>query len=166
MSTVKTKPPRFRPGDWVTFRYGVMPVIAQIIEDRGPLAGGGRRLYRIRLEWEHDASHCFEMPEQDLEKIVPDEGAMARYREQEGLKDAVLQYLKQGGLVKILRTNIQGDRPVESHPKAWLTCSPRRRVSYTLTPGPAAIGSGATVPFWALEEDQIRPHKRPDSWPS
>ena len=159
MSTVKARPPKFRLGDWVTFKYGVWPVVAQIVEDRGPLGAGRRRLYRIRFDQELNEPISFEMPEDEMEKLVPDKDALSHYLKQEGLKDAILRYLKQGGLVEILRTNIQGGR-IQNQPKVWLTHSPRGEVSYTFTSERGLIGNGAIVPFWALHEDRILPHKK------
>lgn len=42
--------PKFKVGDWVSFLYGARPCVAQIIEDRGMLGAGGRRMYRVYLE--------------------------------------------------------------------------------------------------------------------
>ena len=133
MNTAKASPPKFRLGDWVTFKYGVRPVFAQIIEDRGPLGVGRRRLYRIRLAREFDESPSFEMPEDEMEKVVPD-------------KVAVMQYLKQGGLKKILLANTQGG-PIQNQPKVWLTYDPRGEISHTFEAELGLVGAGATVPF-------------------
>ena len=111
MSTVGVKPPKFRVGDWVTFQYGARRVFAQVIEDRGPLGVNRRRLYRIRLDQDLNDPIAFEMPEDDLEKALPD-------------KNAVIAYLKQGGLVRILQTNLQGGK---NQPRVWLTLSPLRK---------------------------------------
>jgi hypothetical protein len=142
MSIVRARPPKFRLGDWVKFLYGVRPVFAQIIEDRGPLGRDRRRLYRIRLDWDLDESTEFEMPEDEMEKVVPD-------------KASILRYLKQGGLIEILQTNTQGG-PIQNQPKVWLTFSPRGEVSYTQLAERGLIGSGATVPFYGFD-----PRKRP-----
>jgi len=139
MSTVRARTPKFRLGEWVTFQYGVRPVFAQIIEDRGRLGANGRRLYRIRIDWDFNESSDFEMPEDEMEKAVPD-------------KAAVLRYLKQGGLVEILRTNLHGGN---NQPRAWLTLSPRGEVSYTSMAERGLIGNGAVVPFWALHENKV-----------
>lgn len=142
MSTVRAKPAKFRLGDWVTFQYGVRPVFAQIIEDRGPLGRERRRLYRIRLDQELNEPIDFEMPEDEMERAVPD-------------KDAILDYLKQGGLIEILRTNLQGGR---NQPRLWLTYNARGELSYTFEAERGLIGRGDIVPFWALDlnSDKIR----------
>jgi hypothetical protein len=42
-------PGPFREGDRVQMLWGVTPVEAVVIEDRGNLGVGGRRFYRVRL---------------------------------------------------------------------------------------------------------------------
>lgn len=64
MSARKEKKPQFKVGDWVSFQWGVKDAMAQVIEDRGPIGVGGRRLYRIQPELEY--MEPFEMPEVDL----------------------------------------------------------------------------------------------------
>jgi hypothetical protein len=149
MGHLKANPPKFRLGDWVTFRYGVRPVHAQIIEDRGQLGADRRRLYRIRFEQELDLELNepveFEMPEDEMEKSVPD-------------RAAILRYLSQGGLIEILRTNLSGGK---DQPRVWLTYNPRGELSYTFTAERGLMGSGARVPFWTLHENKILPDKRP-----
>jgi hypothetical protein len=139
VSAVGTKRPKFRLGDWVTFRYGVRPVFAQIIEDRGPLGANRRRLYRIRFDQELNEPADFEMPEDEVEKAVPD-------------KAAILRYLKQGGLVEILHTNLRGGKV---QPPVWLAFNPIGEISYTLDALRRCLGTGAVVPFWALHENKV-----------
>ena len=68
MSSVKKRLRRLHIGDWVKFEYGPKnKVLAKIIEDRGRLGVGGRRLYRIRVNNEFEAPSSFEMPEDELE---------------------------------------------------------------------------------------------------
>jgi hypothetical protein len=144
MSTVKEPAPRFRVGAWVSFFYGTQPVWAQVIEDRGPLGVNRRRLYRIRLDWESDEPIAFEVPEDDLVAAVLD-------------KAAVLKYLKEGGLVAILRSNLGGGR---DQPRAWLTFDSRGNVTHTFVPERGLIG-GAPVPFFALIESRVFTAKQP-----
>src|ERR1017187_1924712 len=67
MNIVKKRPPRFRVGDPVRFLFGTEKVAGEILEDRGPLGGYGRRLYRVCINagWEDESS--FEIPEEDIE---------------------------------------------------------------------------------------------------
>src|SRR4051794_27876431 len=119
MSTARTKRPKFRVGDWVTFQYGVQPAFAQIIEDRGLLGINRTRLYRIRLDQDSAEPTAFEKPEELMEKAVAD-------------KAAILRYLKQGGLVDLLQTN---HRDGEVPPRVWLTFTPNGRLTPTFNPG-------------------------------
>jgi hypothetical protein len=144
VGTTKANPPEFRLGDWVKFQYGVGPVYAQIIEDRGPLGAGRRRLYRIRFDQELNEPVEFEMPEDEMEKAVPD-------------RAAILRYLKQGGLIEILRTSLSGGK---DQPCVWLTYNRRGDLSYTYMQDRGLIGNGARVPFWVLHENRIMPDKR------
>lgn len=138
MSSVKVSPARFRRGDWVTFPFGVQPAFAQIIEDRGAIGVGGRRLYRVRVDQELDDPFSFEVPEEEMEKVVPDRAA---------IKD----YLEQGGLLEILRANTQGGRP----PRVWLTIGRRGEITHTFDAERGLIGNGHPVPF-----DGFLPHNR------
>ncbi len=47
-----TTPGPFRVGDRVRLLWGVTPVEATVVEDRGNLGVGGRRVYRIRVHLE------------------------------------------------------------------------------------------------------------------
>ena len=139
MSTVRTKPPKFRVGDWVSFQYGAMRVFAQIIEDRGPLGVNRRRLFRIRLDRDLNEPIAFEMPEDDMERAVPD-------------KAAIVQYLKQGGLADILQTNL---REGEDPPRVWLTFTRRGELTHTLNPVLKVTGKGTPAPFFAVLKNKV-----------
>jgi hypothetical protein len=69
-TTVDRKPGRLKIGSLVSFVFGTKPVTGVIVEDRGPLGAGGRRLYRIRLPIEAVESFELEMPE---DEITPEE---------------------------------------------------------------------------------------------
>jgi hypothetical protein len=58
--------PLFRVGDHVSFLFGSGEVTGQIIEDRGCLGIGGRRLYGITFEINPGQSTYTEMPEVEL----------------------------------------------------------------------------------------------------
>ena len=134
MST-KAQPPRFKVGDWVKFLSGSTPVVAQVIEDRGPIGLNRRRLYGIRLDVKYSEPTTFEMPEAELEPVVPD-------------REAIRRYLSNGGLITLLQANMTGGR---NQPRAWLTFTRKGDVVGTLDPERGAIG-GQVVPFFALHE--------------
>jgi hypothetical protein len=50
----------------VSIRLGTQLVAARIIEDRGPLGVGGRRLYRVEISVVPGETLSFELPEDDL----------------------------------------------------------------------------------------------------
>jgi hypothetical protein len=139
MSTVKTKRPRFRWGDWVSFPYGVRRVFAQIIQSDKPLFVRGYHLYRVRLEQAYTEAAEFTATDEDMEKAVPD-------------KAAIVQYLKQGGLADILQTNL---RDGEAPPRVWLTFTPGGELTHTLNPGLKAAGKGTPAPYFAVLKNKV-----------
>jgi len=56
----------FKKGDWVSFPFGAGTITGQIIEDRGRLGIGGRRLYGIHIEINPGELSYTEMPEEEL----------------------------------------------------------------------------------------------------
>jgi hypothetical protein len=62
----RTSSPLFRKGDLVSFVFGTGPVTGQVIEDRGCLGVGGRRLYGIKFEISPGDPRYIEMPEAEL----------------------------------------------------------------------------------------------------
>jgi hypothetical protein len=56
----------FRVGDRVKFRFGIDDVEGVVVEDRGILGAGGRRLYRITVTIEPSEPFFIEMPADQL----------------------------------------------------------------------------------------------------
>jgi hypothetical protein len=67
----KANPPLFKRGDHVSFLFGTGTVTGEVVEDRGCLGIGGRRLYGIRFEINpgDDRVHT-EMPEEELTAVA------------------------------------------------------------------------------------------------
>lgn len=65
--TTARKARRWKVGDRVRFRFGDRRIRGTIIEDRGNLATGGRRLYRIRFRFDLDPDAIIELPEHLLQ---------------------------------------------------------------------------------------------------
>lgn len=65
-TTEKPQEKRFRVGQSVWLLMGHRPVKAEILEDRGPLGVGGRRLYRIKVEVAPGESSSFKLSADDL----------------------------------------------------------------------------------------------------
>jgi hypothetical protein len=78
MGSVKKQATRYRVGDWVTFFFGPQKVKARVIEDRGPLGVGGRRIYRVSLAFDSAEPMEFEMPEDDLKPTTPPDQSLSR----------------------------------------------------------------------------------------
>ncbi len=64
---------RYRKGDVVRFRFGVKFVEGVVIEERGPIGIGGRRLYGIefRLGSEPEDVMYIELPAVDMQPVEP-----------------------------------------------------------------------------------------------
>jgi hypothetical protein len=145
MSTTQHRAPRFKVGDWASFRYGSRKIWAQIVEDRGPIGINRRRLYTVQLNDQEVEPRTFEVPEDDLEQAAMD-------------TTMVIDYLKDGGLLNILRSNLGGGR---DQPKVWLAFDSHGRLTHTFIAERGLIG-GSTVPFFALQENRIFEQKRRD----
>jgi hypothetical protein len=139
MRATKTSTARFKVGDWVTFQYGIGRVFAQIIEDRGPLGFKGRHIYRIRLDRALIEPDLLELSEHLVAAAPPLD------------KSSVLHYLKEGGLVTILQSNLRRE---QDQPRAWLSYTRAGEITHTLS-GERGLVGGATVPYFALLEDKV-----------
>lgn len=138
MHSVRRQAPRFKVGDWASFRYGSRQAWAQIIEDRGAIGVNRRRLYRVRTGDDQAEEVTFEVPEEELTPAEQDRGKL-------------IDYLKDGGLISILRSNLAGGR---NQPKVWLSLDSRGNLTHTFTAERGFVG-GVTVPFFALQGDRI-----------
>jgi hypothetical protein len=64
-------PGPYAEGDRVRFLWGVTPTEGVIIEDRGNLGVGGRRLYRVRAEMGSDSPPLdITLPAEDLSLVA------------------------------------------------------------------------------------------------
>jgi hypothetical protein len=62
----KTRPALYKVGDRVTFVFGSGQASGEIVEDRGCLGVGGRRLYGIRFAFDSGDQRYIEVPEEEL----------------------------------------------------------------------------------------------------
>lgn len=143
---------RYHTGTPVVLQYGVIPTLARVIEERGPLGVDGRHIYRIRILNGGEDTEAFEMPEDELSPVT-----LAR--------EDVINYLASGGLIDMLGRN-QGGGP--NPPRVWLTYSPRRKepkgwelvVAHTFIAEEGILG-GEPIPFFVLTGRKIfEPEKR------
>ena len=63
---MRTDRPAFRVGDRVRVRLGPQTPVGTIVEDRGLLASGGRRLFRVKVEFDRPNITFLEVPEDEL----------------------------------------------------------------------------------------------------
>jgi len=61
---------KFRVGDRVRIRHGFRGVIGEIVEDRGQILAGGRRLYGVKMRLDEWNEHTTELPEESLEAVA------------------------------------------------------------------------------------------------
>ena len=64
--TMKTGGHSFRVGDRVRVRFGPQSPIGTIVEDRGFLGSGGRRLFGVKVEFDRTNTFYMEVPEDEL----------------------------------------------------------------------------------------------------
>jgi len=125
----------FPLGSWVTFAHAQRSVRAQVIEDRGPLAPSGPRVYAVRIDDPDVEPQVLDRAEDALEPAEPDWGP-------------VFAYLA-GNLVKILEHGRQGGRP-----KVWLSFGPQGQLTLTYQAERGWLG-GAKIPFGAVEHGAL-----------
>jgi hypothetical protein len=67
MAARKTRARSLEVGDRVRFSFGGRRVLGTIVEDRGPLAAGGRRLFAVRAKLDLAEESVFELPADELQ---------------------------------------------------------------------------------------------------
>ncbi len=61
-----TRARQLEVGDLVHFSFGGHGVVGTIVEDRGPIGAGGRRLFVVRAQLEAAGESVFELPADEL----------------------------------------------------------------------------------------------------
>lgn len=61
--------PAIRVGDRVRIRLASRHFLGRVMDDRGPIGVGGRRLYLIAFEIEKDTPFEAELPAEDIEVV-------------------------------------------------------------------------------------------------
>ena len=128
-------------GQRVQIPFGVGKVSGTIVEDRGPIGVGGRRLFLISIPNDPDDPDVVMRAEDELE----DDTTQA-----EALTPTEIQaFLESGGLISILRrNNAGGAAPV------WLCRDSLGNLTFTFTEERGLIG-GAPIPFSSLHGDKV-----------
>jgi hypothetical protein len=60
---------RIRVGDTVEFHLATNRVRGRVVEDRGPLGVGGRRVYRVEVVFDPESTLSYELPADLLERV-------------------------------------------------------------------------------------------------
>ena len=138
--------PTFRVGDQVRVDFGRRKLTGVIVEDRGAIGAQGRRLFQVEIPMDPFEPMSVELPEDEMEPMPP--GA-----EPNGPMDKqmITDYLINGGLVSILRSNLSGGK---NQPRVWLCLDQLGNVTHTFTPERGMLG-GQLVPYSALHEDKV-----------
>jgi hypothetical protein len=132
------EPPRV--GEAVRIKFGHHTLRGTVVEDRGPIGAGGRRLFRVQMETAPDEIEVVEVPADEIERIGADNSEAA-------LSNAeIIDYLVAGGLVSILRQNMAGGR---NQPRVWLRRDSHGNVTHTFIAEHGVLG-GSTIPFYSL----------------
>lgn len=149
MSTTHKYSP-FRVGDRVRIDLGPHKLTGVIVEDRGAIGIQGRHLFRVDVPMDPFEPMTVELPEDEIEAARTEEGTAPI------TKEKIMDYLKNGGLISILRSNISGGK---NQPRAWLCLDNLGNVTHTFTPERGILG-GQLVPFGAVSDEKIFAPKR------
>lgn len=66
MGTTPREKVEYGVGDRVTIDWGGVWIEGVVVEDRGNLGVGGRRILRVRFRFDEDIEDTFELPAEDL----------------------------------------------------------------------------------------------------
>lgn len=136
---------KLRVGDRVSVDFGRRRLTGVIVEDRGAIGARGRRLFRVNIPMDPFEPMMLELPEDELESAMP-MGAVVPID-----KQRITDYLVNGGLVAILRSNLSGGR---NQPRVWLCLDNLGNITHTFLPERGIIG-GELVPVWAIQDERV-----------
>ena len=142
--------PAFQVGDRVSFPFGAERAEGTVIEVRGLMGVGGRRLYQVEVPNDPFDPQTYELAEDEMEP------SRANGERIPLSTAAIIDYLRYGGLTSILQSNLDGGR---NQPRVWLCRDSLGGVTHTFYEQRGLVG-GETVPFWALYEDRVFTPKR------
>ena len=131
-------------GDSVRVPVGHGKAAGIVTEDRGPIGKGGRHLYQIEVAMDPFDSITVELPEEEFET-----NALANHSDTL-TSEEIVDYLKSGGLIAILRTNLGG----RNQPQVWLCRDSLGNLTHTFIKERGLIG-GETVPFFTVPQGRV-----------
>jgi hypothetical protein len=90
---VQNLPPgKFRVGDRVRILHGFRGMIAEIVEDRGPIGVRGRRLYGVKFLVDPWNEETTELPEESLEAVETEPDAKPGTRSSAAPEDSASRH--------------------------------------------------------------------------
>jgi hypothetical protein len=140
----------YRVGDRVRVGFGRRKLIGVIVEDRGAIGAQGRHLFQVNIPMDPFEPMMVELPEDEIEAAGGAEAAMPIDKER------ITDYLVNGGLISVLRSNLSGGR---NQPRVWLCLDNLGNVTHTFIPERGIVG-GELVPFCAVQDDKVFTPKR------
>jgi hypothetical protein len=63
--------PKLAVGMRVSVKVGLRRIVGTIVEDRGPIGSGGRRLFAVRAKYDTVFESVCEWPAEDLRVLAP-----------------------------------------------------------------------------------------------
>lgn len=150
-NSVQRRDSPFHLGDRVKLTFGCGKVTGVIVEEFGPIGVQGRHLFRVEIPMDPFDPMTLEMAEDEIEAAGPDEEATKPLE-----KEKVVEYLKYGGILLILRSNMAGGK---YQPRAWLCRDTLGNVTHTLVPERGIVG-GQIVPSSAIWEGKVAKAKK------
>src|SRR5437762_2746085 len=111
MSTIRENS-SFHVGDRVRIDLGRHKLTGVVVEERGPLGVRGRNVYQVRVPMDPLDPMMVELPEDEIEAVAAETAATSSIE-----KEKVIEYLSNGGLISILKSNRSGGK---NQPRAWL----------------------------------------------
>jgi hypothetical protein len=145
MSTVHRQA-SFHIGDLVRIDFGRRKLTGVIVEDRGAIGAQGRHLFQVEIPMDPFEPMNVELPGDEIEPVAPETLTASSLD-----KRKIVNYLVNGGLISILRSNLSGGK---SQPRVWLCLDQLGNITHTLVPERGVIG-GQVVPFWAVQDDKV-----------
>ena len=143
----------YNVGDRVWVPFGRRRVSGVISEARGGIGFRGRDLFQVLVFMDPFEPATFELPADEIEPMV--EGAE---HETDLEKEQIINYLVNGGLIAILRSNWSGGR---NQPRVWLRPDSVGNVTHTFEQERGVVG-GDVVPCMAVHDNKIFSPKRED----
>lgn len=136
----------FHVGDRVRVNFGRRQLAGVIVEDRGAIGAQGRHLFQVNIPMDPFEPMMVELPADEIEAVAAGTEAALPIDKQK-----VTDYLANGGLISILRSNLSGGR---NQPRVWLCLDNLGNVTHSFISERGVLG-GQQVPFWAVHDAKV-----------